>query len=82
MQEQEDPTLQRLEYATPMPPRTDGWGLQDVWIVGRRVLFALGCGMLVYGLCDTYRGGRDGLFSAGWGASFIGLTMPWPRRSV
>jgi hypothetical protein len=77
------PTPQRLDYATPAPrPQAGRWGLEDFWIVGRRAVFALGCAMLAFGLCDTYRGSRDGMYFAAWGAAFIGLTMPWPRQSL
>jgi hypothetical protein len=76
---------QRLDYATPTPrPQVGRWGLEDFWIVGRRAIFALGCAMLVFGICDTFTGGgnRDAMYIAAWGAAFVGLTMPWPRQSL
>ena len=75
----EQPTPQRLEYATPAPPRSGSWGLEDVWTIGRRVLFTIGCGMLVYGLCNSLSGGRDGEYYAAWGAVFISLMIPLPK---
>ena len=46
----------------------------------RRAVFALGAGLLTYGLVAALatRTSRDGPFMAGWGAGLIALVVPFP----
>jgi hypothetical protein len=47
--------------------------------IARRIVFALGCALLAFGMISTWYGIRqdDVIFSAGWGAGLIALTAHW-----
>jgi hypothetical protein len=56
-------------------------GLDDVLIfLFRRVVFAVGVGLLAYGLVAglATRISRDGPTFTGWGAALIALVIPFP----
>ena len=79
-----DPSSLRLQYATPKP--------RGRWDVGpdspllralRQVVFALGLGLLSYGVTSAIARVdlRDAPLFAGWGAAFVGLATPlWRVR--
>jgi hypothetical protein len=69
-----------LGYATPAPllpqVRPAGeWEPIVFWLIARRLVFALGTGMLMYGIGEgLFRG--DAATHMGWGGGFIGLCIP------
>lgn len=79
-----DPTLEPLplEYASPTPPATDDSGVDPLLRIGRRLVFALGLGLLSYGVVAGLSGvdRGDAPTMAGWGGGLIGLAFPrWCR---
>ena len=69
----------RLQYATPPPrgrwqPGPDDPILRAI----RQVVFAVGLGLLMYGLTSAIGrvNLRDAPLFAGWGAAFVGLATP------
>jgi hypothetical protein len=69
-----------LEYETPRkPPPGDPFG--TIVLVGQRAIFAIGAGLLAYGLGGAWSGNRsDCPEMMGWGAALCALTMPWGWR--
>jgi hypothetical protein len=69
-----------LAYATPQPAQSQFPDLRDIIaMLVRRVLFALGAGLLVTGLVEAFGQGRgDASAFAGWGAGLIALVVPFP----
>ena len=69
-----------LEYETPRKP-PPGDPAATMLRVAQRIVFALGAGLLVYGVLRTYiGGGYDGCEAAGWGAALCVLGSPWGWR--
>ena len=68
-----------LHYAKPKPPEPDPF--EPVIRVVRRIVFALGLGLLAFGLTCAIGGvyTRDAPYFAGWGAGFVGLAVPLRR---
>jgi hypothetical protein len=68
-----------LAYATPRPR---GSTAEDWFIVVRRLVFALGVGLLAGGLVEGFgnRGG-DAAGLAGWGSGLVALVVPFRRMS-
>jgi hypothetical protein len=70
-----------IEYATPSVKETFGGEVDKLLHVGRRLVFAVGVGLLMYGVGDGF-GSRRGNAPAfmGWGAALAALVMPWGWR--
>ena len=75
-----------LEYGRPAPrgtPELLEWIETSLLVAGfRRLVLAVGAGLLAAGLVeaiDDSRYGGDAQYTAGWGAALIVLVVPWPR---
>ena len=68
-----------LAYATPRPRNA---AAEDWVVVVRRLVFALGVGLLAGGLVEAFghRGG-DAAGLAGWGSGLVALVVPFRRMS-
>ena len=79
-----DPGSLRLQYATPKPRgRWDMGPDAPLLRALRQVVFALGLGLLSYGVTSAIArvNLRDAPLFAGWGAAFVGLSTPlWRVR--
>ena len=79
-----DPGSVRLQYATPKPRgRWDMGPDAPLLRALRQVVFALGLGLLSYGVTSAIArvNLRDAPLFAGWGAAFVGLATPlWRVR--
>ena len=77
------PSLQ-LQYATPRPPgHWQGGPDHPLLRALRQVVFAVGLGLLMYGVTSAFArvNLRDAPVFAGWGAAFVGLATPlWRVR--
>ncbi len=73
-----------LEYGRPQPSSV--WDDNALPLrIARRLVFALGLGLLATGIVQAWAGVdmRDAPYFAGWGAGLIGLTLPlWRRRDA
>jgi hypothetical protein len=75
----------RLQYATPKPRGrwTPGGPDDPVLRALRQVLFAIGAGLMLFGITSAiaHDGDRDAAYYAGWGAGFVALATPlWRVR--
>ena len=73
----------RLHYAepAPRPPLLDPDHLAVR--IGRRLIFAIGCGLLAFGVISVWGSVNrtDAPYCAAWGAGLIALTVPGWRRT-
>ena len=76
-----------LPYATPWPRR--GWAASDrahrlFWQGVRKVIFAGGLGLLVYGAASVASGvnRHAAPVAAAWGVAFVAMMLPAPRRGA
>ena len=69
-----------LAYATPQPARSQYPDARDILaMLFRRVVFAIGAGLLVAGVVEAFGERRgDASMMAGWGAGLIALVVPFP----
>jgi hypothetical protein len=75
IRDREKPTT--LDYATPVAA-SPGDKSRDLSL--EKLIFAVGCGMLAFGICASmYPRSLEFAVTAGIGAALMGLTFPWPR---
>jgi hypothetical protein len=71
-----------LEYETPRKPEP-GDAPGTMLRVGQRLIFAVGAGLLIYGVLAAWVGRtHDAPDMAGWGAALCVLGSPWGWRRV
>ena len=71
-----------LPYATPTPRSSDAESFDAMLHVFRRIVFAAGVGLFVYGGANVWMRFemKDAADFMGWGAALVALTAPWGWR--